>query len=378
MRIAYVGSPELFLRGASPIHVMKMCQAMANLGIDVELILQSYDKKYDIFEFYGVRPNFKIITTIPSTNTYARHFIHGTYSAFYTWFKKSSYDLILTRNIIYTYLSTVFFKIPTIYDAHHPLVNTAARYLFDSFKNSKYLIRFSTNSCGLGNIYTSLGLPEYKLVVAHNGVDLERFENVPNKFEARKQLSLDTQKKIVCYSGNIYSGRGIELLMEVVLRLNDVLFLIVGGLESDIEYYRNIARKKKAENFKLVGFVPHKSVPLYLSSADILVLPYTSSMTIQGGTLAGEFTSPIKLFEYMASSRPIVATAIPSVKEILKDGENALIVEPNSVESLYNGIKRVLEDRVLAERLAIQAFNDAKKYTWEERAKKILNGLYRL
>jgi glycosyltransferase involved in cell wall biosynthesis len=375
MRIGYVGSPELFLRGASPIHVMKMCQAMAKLGIDVELILQSYDKKFDIFESYGVNPNFKITTTIPSTNTSARHFIHGVYSAFYTWFKRRNYDLILTRNIIYTYLSTVFFKIPTIYDAHHPLVNNTATYLFNSFKNSKWLVRFSTNSDSLAKIYISLGLPKEKLVVAHNGVDLERFENVPTRLEARKQLNLPPQRKIVCYSGNIYSGRGIELLIDAALRLEDVLFLIVGGLEVDIENYRNTAQKKNAENFKLVGFVPHNEVPLYLSSADVLVMPYTSRMTIQGGTAAAEFTSPIKLFEYMASRRPIVATALRSVKEILRDGENALIVEPDSVDSLYYGIKRALDDCELAERLALQASIDVKKYTWEERVKKILNGL---
>jgi len=104
-------------------------------------------------------------------------------------------------------------------------------------------------------------------------------------------------------------------------------------------------------------------------------MPYTSRMTIKGGVAAAEFTSPIKLFEYMASRRPIVATALPSVKEILEDGKNALIVEPNSEDSLYYGIKRALDDRELAERLALQASNDARNYTWEERAKKILNGL---
>jgi len=374
MRIAYVGSPELFLRGASAIHVMKMCQAMTKLGIDVELILQSYKRQINIFEYYDVKPNFKIIT-LPSTNSSARHVIHGALSAFYTWFKRRDFDFILTRNISYTYLSTKLFKISTIYDAHHPLVNKAAYFAFTTFKDSKHLIRFSTNSQGLGNIYTGLGLPEDKLVVAHNGVDLERFENVPSKLESRGLLNLPTHKKIVCYSGNAYSGRGLDLVIEVALKLKDVLFLVVGGLESDIENYRNIAQKKNAENFKLVGFVHHKSVPLYLSSADVLIMPYTSRMTIKGGVAAAEFTSPIKLFEYMASRRPIVATALPSVKEILEDGKNALIVEPNSEDSLYYGIKRALDDRELAERLALQASNDARNYTWEERAKKILNGL---
>lgn len=375
LRIAYVGSPELFLRGASPIHVMKMCQAIARLGIDVDLILQSYDSRFDIFKCYGVEPIFNIITTIPSTNGPLRHFIHGAYSAFYIRLNKEKYNLVLTRNIVFTYLSTVFFGIPTIYDAHHPLVNGPARFAFHTFKKSKYLVRFSTNSRGLGEIYADLGLPEEKLVVAHNGVDLEQFLSIPSKSEARRKLNLPVNKKIVCYSGNMYRGRGIDLLISVSSRLQDVLFLIVGGLDSDIDMYRDIVKEKKLENFKFVGFVPQNSVPLYLSSADALVIPYTSRMTIQDGTNATGFTSPLKLFEFMASCRPIVATNLPAISEILNDKINALLVDPDSVDSLIEGIKRVLEDKALAEKISLQSAADVKNYTWEERAKKILTGL---
>lgn len=354
---------------------MKMCQAIARLGINVDLILQSYDSKIDIFRYYGVEPIFKIITTIPSTNGSLRHFIHGTYSAFYLWFNKQKYDLVITRNIVFTYLSTVFLRIPTIYDAHHPLVNRVARSAFDRFKKSKYLVRFSTNSEGLGKIYKGLGIPEEKLIVAHNGVDLEQFDHIPSRLEARKQLNLPTDKKIICYSGNIYTGRGIDLLLEVSRKLPDTLFLIVGGLESDIEFYRDKASNKKIENFQLVGFVPQHVVPLYLVSADALVIPYKSDMTIQDGTNAAGFTSPLKLFEFMASCRPIVATNLPAISEILHDNVNAVIVDPDSVDSLFEGIKRVLEDEALADRIALRCADNARNYTWEERVKRILDGL---
>lgn len=376
MKVVYVGSPELFTRGASAIHVMKMCQAMTRLGMDVELVLPSYGNSHtSIFEYYGVEPRFKL-TTLPSfKGSKARHIAHGAFGAIYTGFNRGKFDLVITRNMFYTYLSTNLLKIPTIYDAHHPPVDGVARFVFRSFKDSKHLVRFSTNSEGLGSIYLSLGLPVEKLVVAHNGVDLERFEEWVSKEEARHRLGLPVHRRIVCYSGNSYSGRGIDLLIEVALRLKDTLFLIVGGLESDIERYRGIARSKGAENFLLAGFVPHKMVPLYLYSADLLVMPYTSQMTIRDGTRAVEFTSPIKLFEYMAASRPIVATELPSIKEVLKDGRNALLVRPDSPDSLLEGIRRVLEDRTLAERLSLQAASDVKKYTWEERVKRILNGL---
>ncbi|GIW46935.1 MAG: glycosyl transferase [Deltaproteobacteria bacterium] len=375
MKVVYVGSPQLFSGGASAIHVMKMCNAMSNLGIKVELVLPSYDKGKDIFEYYGVRPVFKI-TTLPSfSNSSLRHISHGILSAFYTRLKKESFDLVLTRNIVYTYISACFFGIPTIYDAHHPLVNGIAHHLFNSFKKSKHLLRFSTNSKGLGEIYLRLGLPQEKLVVAPNGVDLERFQIGVSKEEARKLVGLDVKRKIVCYSGNVYEGRGIELLIDVARELKDIVFVVVGGLESDVNRYRRLAEEKQVGNFVFTGFVPHKDVVLYLLSADVLVMPYTSYMTIRGGTVASKFTSPIKLFEYMASCRPIVATSIPAVKEILEDNKNAVLVEPDSVSSLVNGIKRVVSEKEFADKLAFQAFIDVKRYTWEERVKRILGNL---
>jgi len=373
-RVIYVGSPELFSRGASAIHVMKMCQAMVRLGIEVELVLPSFDKREKIFEYYNVEPGFNLTAFpfIPISS--ARHIGHGILSSIYTKINRKKFDLVLTRNILYAYLAARYLNIPTIYDAHHPLVK-GAHFLFDSFKLSKHLIRFSTNSRGLAEVYLELGLPDEKLRVAPNGVDLEDFGEISSKEEVRRRIGLPVDKKVVCYSGNSYSGRGIELLIDAASSLKQVLFLIVGGLDSDIENYKNIADEKNVDNVMFVGFVPHKEVPFYISSADALVIPYTSRMTIKGGTTAAEFTSPIKLFEYMASRRPIVATSLPSIKEVLEHRRNAFLVEPDDTEQLVNGIRTILEDDDLATKLASQAASDVKNYTWEERVKKILNGI---
>lgn len=372
LRVIYIGSPELFSKGASAIHIMKMCQAMGKLGIDTELIIPSNRNRAELFEYYGVEPNFRLTAFPYFSNSSARNIVHGFLGSLYTkLFRKNKYDLVITRNIVYTYLSTTLFKIPTVYDAHHPLVKGGAS-LFNSFKDSKYLIKFSTNSKGLADIYLNQGLPKEKLVVAHNGVELEKFQDAPSKRECREELGLQAHKKIICYSGNIYEGRGVQHLIDASLRLKDALFLVVGGLEEDVNRYRRIAQERGAHNFELTGFVPHKMVPLYLLASDILVMPYTTKTTIKGGAKAQEFTSPIKLFEYMAAVRPIVATSISSVKEILEDGVNAVLVEPDSADSLFDGIIKVIEDDDLANRIAIKAGSDIKNYTWEERARKLL------
>lgn len=372
-RVIYVGSPELFSKGASAIHIMKMCQAMTRLGIETELLLPNNRTRSELFEYYGIQSEFRLTSFPYFSNTSLRNIIHGLLAALYIkFFRANRYDIAVTRNIVFTYFATKFFQIPTLYDAHHPLVKGGS-FLFDSFKNSKYLVGFSTNSKGLSEIYLNLGLPEDKLVVAHNGVELERFYDLPSMKICRENLGLPLEKKIVCYAGNIYEGRGIEQLIEIAPRFEDALFLVVGGLDEDVDRNKSIALSKDIKNIEFAGFVPHKDVPLYLKSSDILVMPYTTNMTIKGGTKAEQFTSPIKLFEYMAAAKPIVATSITSVEEILQDEVNSILVEPDSSEALHDGLEKALTNDTLSENIAAQAGREIQKHTWEERVKKLLN-----
>jgi glycosyltransferase involved in cell wall biosynthesis len=370
-RVFYIGSPEIFSKGASAIHIMKMCQAMGRLGIRTTLLIPAYRTPGEMFQYYGVESNFRIVSFPYFRNTTVRNITHGILASVYAGKHRKELDLAVTRNIVFASIATNILGVPTVYDAHHPLV-TGARVLFNSFKRSERLVRFSTNSRGLGEIYLSEGLPLEKLVVAHNGVDLQGYRSLPDKSRARADLGLPTDKKIVCYSGNIYEGRGIEHLIEIAPGMSGVLFLIVGGLESDVRRCRSLAHEKSAENIKFTSYVHHNTVPLYLAASDVLVMPYTSRMTIRGGTVARDFTSPIKLFEYMASGRPVVATSIPSVSEILRDGVNAILVPPDSPEAIAAGIKRALNDPALAKALSERASSDVRGYTWEARAKKLL------
>lgn len=373
-KICYVGSPELFSKGASAIHIMKMCQAIKRSGMYVELVLPEFDQKKDIFQYYGVTEKFPI-KTIPFTGSKGRQVIHGIFSAFYAWRNKDRFNFFLTRNIVFTFLATVVFGIRTVYDAHHPLVNSFAYYMFLAFKDSKYLIRFTANSRGLGEIYCGLGLDRDKLVVAHNGVEIEKFEIKDDTTSLRKDLSLDTGRKIICYCGNTYEGRGIEYLIDSAEKLPEVNFLVVGGLENDNERYRKMVRKRGIGNFIIRGHVPHEMVARYLKASDVLVMPYTTGITIKGGTNASGFTSPIKLFEYMAAGKPIVATSLPTITEVVSDGVEALLVDPDSSEAVYDGISTVLRDEDLSSMLSRNAFRKVKEYTWEKRVERITKGL---
>ena len=123
------------------------------------------------------------------------------------------------------------------------------------------------------------------------------------------------------------------------------------------------------------GFVAQREVSSYLLASDVLVMPYSSRVTIRDGTEAGEFTSPLKLFEYMAAGKPIVATGVPSVLEILRPGENSVVTTPDDEEEFIQVLGCVLGDPELCARISEGARSDATEYTWEKRVEKIIDGV---
>ena len=108
-------------------------------------------------------------------------------------------------------------------------------------------------------------------------------------------------------------------------------------------------------------------MPLYQAAADVLVLPNTAQAAI-----SREHTSPLKLFEYMAAGRPIVASDLPSLREVLRHGDNAWLMQPDDPAALAQGIQHLLAEPALAARLAAQAQEEVQAYTWEQRAANIL------
>ncbi len=130
--------------------------------------------------------------------------------------------------------------------------------------------------------------------------------------------------------------------------------------------------RKDQDNLRIEGFVRQQEVSAYLLASDVLVMPYSSKVTIRDGTEAGKFTSPLKLFEYMAAGKPIVATGVPSVLEILRPGENSIVTPPDSGGEFIRALGLVLADSDLCARISEGARSDAAEYTWEKRVEKIV------
>jgi len=147
---------------------------------------------------------------------------------------------------------------------------------------------------------------------------------------------------------------------------DNYLLYVVGGTPKDISDFKEFISTNRIPNVIVTGYVSPKLIPKYLAAADVLVLPNTSEEAI-----SRLYTSPLKLFEYMAARRPIVASDLPSVREILNE-ENAILVRSDNPKALADGIQKVLTNEELSKKLAENAFKEVQRYSWEKRAEKIL------
>jgi glycosyltransferase involved in cell wall biosynthesis len=170
------------------------------------------------------------------------------------------------------------------------------------------------------------------------------------------------------YAGHLYPWKGVDLIVEAVTALQDTRGLIVGGHEQEPDLARVKALAVQldcASRIAFTGLLPPADVAARLREADVLVLPNPAS------AVSNRFTSPLKLFEYMAARRPIVASDLPAIREVLTNERNALLVPPGNPPALTAAIKRLKEDRELGARLAAQAAEDVLAYTWDRRAERL-------
>jgi len=380
MKLYYIANAKIPSEKAHTLQIMKMCEAFAELGLDVELVvpfriqLNEKLKKHDPFEYYHVKKIFKI-RKIPSPDLIRvgdffpkfsmllyniQALLFALLATFYISLKRA--DIIYTRSI-----HTALFLVLTgkgnklIYEAHAFPKEGITRRI--ELWISKKIRAFVVITKALKSHYVRYGAPEDRIIVAPDAVDLRMFDCKIPKKEARKLLGIPLDRKVVCYTGHLYKWKGVYVLALAAREL-DALVYFIGGTSEDIEKLGEFVKENKISNAIVVGHVPPSYVPIYLKASDVVVLP-----NIKEGL--SEFTSPLKLFEYMASRRPIVASDLPVIREILNE-ENAILVEPENPKALAEGIKKALEDYNLATKVAKKAYKDVWEYIWEERARKIL------
>ncbi|MCD6283897.1 glycosyltransferase family 4 protein [bacterium] len=386
-KIIYIANARMPTEKAHGIQIMKMCEAFSQQGIKTELVVPwRFNKiKENSFDYYQIKRIFKIKKLpsldliplgLPKIGFWIQGFSFALSVFFYLLFKKT--DIIYSRDP-FSLLLLSFLNKNLVYEAHtFPSHFFWYKYFF---KKIKGLITITEK---LKEEFIRYGMSSEKILVAPDGVDLTEFQVSESKEGCRRKLNLPINKKIVLYTGHLYQWKGAQILAKAVKFLGeDILVIFVGGTKNDISRFK--VENCKFKNILVIGQKPHSEIPFWLKAADILVLPNSGTEKI-----SKYWTSPLKLFEYMASQKPIVASDLPSIREILyppliptfKEGGNnrggignAILVEPDNPKALAEGIEFVLKNPDLSAKISEQAYKDVKKYTWKKRAEKILNFL---
>ncbi|MCZ2127927.1 MAG: glycosyltransferase [Anaerolineales bacterium] len=221
---------------------------------------------------------------------------------------------------------------------------------------------------------TKFEFPKEALLIAPNGVELERYADLPSPPEARRRLNLN-ENLTVGFTGHIYPGRGADLLFELAKRLPAVNFLWVGGSPELVGEWQKKLRDANATNVTMTGFVQHEVVPLYQAAADVLLMPYSRSIAASSGQDIAEVINPMKMFEYMAAGRSILSADLPSIREVLNEG-NAVFCEAGDWQTVIDEwqleIESLLADEARRFALGAQARKDVERLTWLKREERIM------
>jgi glycosyltransferase involved in cell wall biosynthesis len=220
-------------------------------------------------------------------------------------------------------------------------------------------------SGGVRDDLVALGVDAARIRVEHDGFEPARFRDLPSKSAAREVLGLPLGEVIVTYTGGLLAWKGVELLVDAARALPAITFAIAGGMDADVARLR--AHAEGLSNVRIDGFQSPERVSLYLAAADVGVVPNRS-----GPAISARYTSPLKVFEMMACGLPMVASDLPSLREILEPDKEAIFVAPDDVEALRAGLERLCGDEALLASLSLALRERAKQHTWDARAARIL------
>jgi glycosyltransferase involved in cell wall biosynthesis len=395
MNIVCISASQVPSEAANSIQVMKACQALAQLGHRVRLLVPEAARKkqpehpsiQQLAAFYGLQTTFPV-EWLPAE----RYLKKYDFSLAATNLARSySADLVYAWPIQAAVFATRH-QVPVLLEMHGPPEGRFGPLLFSLLLWLPTRKRILPITGALAKMLGEYSLdwrnalsqqPEGSLssipingnlsfIVAPNGVDLERFHGLPEPTQARLEIGLP-EGFTAGYTGHLYPGRGMSLLVELARRFPQVNFLWVGGKPEDVNSWRLKLQAENLMNVTLTGFVENNRLPLYQAAADVLLMPYERVIAGSSGGDSASYASPMKMFEYMASRRPILSSDLPVIREVLNT-HNAFLLPPDEAALWFTTLQTCLDEPAQAMQLTEQAWTDVQQFTWLERARRVLEG----
>jgi glycosyltransferase involved in cell wall biosynthesis len=388
MKIACICDDRFPSTAANTQQVIKTAAAVARQGVHVDLVLPRMWQTFALGEaqrrkllddFYSVKGPYglkQLVSWMPTSIRFHK-ISHGVVAPLATWM--SGYDVVYTRNFlpILVGLSTgqlIVFETYRLLGKHYPQL----RKPMNRIARHPNFLGVVTHSDLARDAMIEVGLPADKVEVIHNGYDPEDMEPRMSRAEARRVLnkshgwSLDSSSPVAVYAGRVDPDKGIDVLLDIAALRPETTFVFVGATHRrDQGWLSRRAGSRGLSNILRAQRVDPRELAPYLYAADVLLIPPTRGpLETRGNTVL-----PIKTFSYLGAGRPVLAPRLPDTAELLVDGKNSLLVEPDDAQAAAAALGPVTEDPEMWDRMAQNAYEDGQGLTWDARAKKLITYL---
>lgn len=363
MKMLYISSIPLPSPYANRLQVVKMSEAFAK-HCDFTLCISGIKgKREDVYRYYHVTAPFRILE-LGRAPRHLRTLVYGVKMLRIIFREKP--DVIFVREAPLAIILSLVFS-PVVFEMHD---FPEKRLWLHKILLKRVARIVSTNRWKAEQITSVFGIPAEKILYVPNGVDLAEFNVAFSTKEARERLGLPTDVTLVVYTGQLFSWKGGDILLAATKFLPDTFrTYFIGGTKEDQQKVASVVPDYDRKKALILPHQPHDLIPVYLRAADVLVVPNTAREEI-----SKFHTSPIKLFEYLASKKPIVCSDIPSLREIVSEKE-VLFFSPDDPKDLAKKIETTVANPENAARQVEQGYKRVQGYTWDARANAILSFL---
>lgn len=212
----------------------------------------------------------------------------------------------------------------------------------------------------------NIGIAPDKIIVIPNGVDVTRFNSAISRNKTI-EMEYNLMNNIVLgFVGNFVKWHNFDLLIETfndIAKERNLKLMLVGDGPARSEIQDSINKYVIQDKVLITGSIDHMRIPEFIQLMDICIIPHSN-----------EFRSPIKMFEYMAMGKPVVAPKVGPIEQVIDDGVNGILFMPNDKYSFRSCLIDLINDRRKRDELGSNAKNDIMShYLWKYNADKVLN-----
>lgn len=366
MNITYIAKSMIPSQSANSVHVMKIAEAFSELVDDFTLIVPEFASVVgsldESFAYYDVEKFAIRCVKIDLKNGLKNRYLFP-WKAVRQAFKQKP-DVIVTRDPIVAFL-TVCSKKQTVLDMHGEIAHLCGRAYrmikWRGFTESKYLHLVMISEELRKYYHEKYQVPMERMTVLPDGYTAKNFKG------ADENAILKKERLSIGYCGGFMAGKGIGIIAKTAGEDRDNTYHMYGG---DREKAEKEIEAKFPTNVEFHGYIPNAQVPEMLQKHDILLLPNQEKQICKGEDI-GKVTSPLKMFEYMASGRVIIASDIPVLREILNE-QNSYLVKADDPQAWVKAVRHIETNREEAVRKAERAKMEVNQYSWKSRARKML------